>query len=304
MQTGTTMRPTRRSVTMALALLVGAVGAPFAARAAEVEGVTAAVWAVSDASTGEVLAAQGLEQPSKIASIAKVMTALVIVELAAEKPEILDEEVAFSDAAVTRAGTKTGLKAGERLSVRDALYGLLLPSGNDAGYALARHFNARLANDGQAQGGAGSGAFLAAMNRKAQALGMTQSHFRSSFGDAGGPNAKTSSPRDLLILARAAMANPLFRTIVGTRRHAAKTKDAAGAERTVTWENGNKLLGRPGITGIKTGVNKSAGSCLLTEATVDGRRYHVVVLGSRNNVERFNDTLKLLASVSGRGKRQ
>lgn len=290
-----------------MAALVAASGpllAPSAAHAAEaaaVEGVTAAAWAVADAETGEVLASHELERPSNIASVTKLMTLLVVTEMAAARPAILDEELSFAERAVAIGGTKTGLAAGERISVREALYGLMLPSGNDAGYMLAIHFGAPMVAAGvEATPASAYKAFVAAMNRKARALGMTQTRYSSAFGDALDPDRRTSSARDQLILARAAMANPLVRQVVGTREHETIARTASGAERRVAWHNTNELLGRPGVTGIKTGSNRSAHSCLLTEVSVDGRRYHVAVLGSRTSADRYNDTLKVLKSVTGR----
>lgn len=294
----------RRSLSAAIALaLAPALTAPLAAQtteASQIEGVTASAWAVADAETGAVLASHELERPSNIASITKLMTALVVAEMAAADPATLDEELSFSERAVAITGTETGLTVGERISVRDAFYGLMLPSGNDAGYMLAVHFGPRLAGTGEAADApVAYKAFVAAMNRKARALGMAQTHYSSAFGDSRNPDTRTSSAHDQLILARAAMANPLVRQVVGTLDHEAKVRTASGSERRVVWHNRNELLGRPGVTGIKTGSNRSAQACLLLEVSVAGRRYHVVVLGSHTNADRYNDALKLLASATG-----
>lgn len=291
-----------RPMMMALALAAGPLLAPSAARAADtvhVEGVTAAGWAIADAETGKVLASHDLDKPTKIASVTKVMTALVVADMAKKDPGVLDEEITFSERAVAIYGTKTGLKAGERIRVRDALYGLMLPSGNDAGIMFAQYFSPRLANGDEAGSEAGSKPFIAAMNRKAKELGMTETQYSQSFNDGPGPERKTSSPRDLLILARAVMADPLVSKVVGTVTHDAKARAADGAERTIIWQNTNKLLGRPGVAGIKTGMTPVAKYCLLAEIGVKGRRYHIVVLGSRTDADRYNDVLKVLAAVTG-----
>ena len=301
------LRAACRPMMMALALAAGPLLAPAAVHAADtvqVEGVTATAWAVADAETGKVLASQELDKPAKIASVTKLMTALVVAELAAKDPSVLDEEITFSERAVKIYGTKTGLQAGERLRVRDALYGLMLPSGNDAGIMFAQYFSPRLAErDGTAGEPDSSQPFIAAMNRKAKELGMTETQYSASFNDGAGPDRKTSSPRDLLILARAAMANPLVSKVVGTVNHDAKARTADGAERTIVWQNTNKLLGRAGVTGIKTGMTPVAKFCLLAEIAVKGRRYHIVVLGSRTDADRYNDTLKILAAVTGNSVR-
>lgn len=263
----------------------------------ELDRITAPAWAAAEAGTGQVIVSERLDEPSKIASLAKMMTALVIADYAASHPEVLDETVTFSAGAVARRGTKTGLKAGERLSVREALYGLLLPSGNDAGYALARHFNARFADDPEAGAKRNGLAFVAEMNRQAQALGMTNSRFRSSFGDGGTPDDRTSTPRDLLTLARALAANPLLHKIYSTRTYEGTAHDAQGNARSVTWTNTNKLLRYPQVSGMKTGFNKSARACLVVEVKIEGKVYHIVVLGSPNDAQRYADARAIIRHI-------
>lgn len=256
--------------------------------------ITARGWAVAEAQTGRVVASHELDTPLKSASITKTMTALLVAELSAAHPEILGEVVIFSEAAVAKVGTKTGLKAGERLTVHDALYGLMLPSGNDAGVAFSQHFNARLTPGDASDDGRG---FIAAMNRRAQALGMDNTVYRSAFGDGGTDDDRTTTPRDLLTLARAAMAQPLVRTVVGTRGYATEATDGEGRKRYVAWSNSNRMLAYPEATGIKTGTTKRAGACLLTEIAIDGVKHHLVALGSTGDEQRYVDTLLMVAMV-------
>lgn len=281
-----------------LLLLAACAGGPrtaaLPAAAPQLERITATAWGVADAETGEILAAKAPDTPLKSASITKTMTALLVTELAAQSPEVLEETVTFSEAAVARKGSKTGLKAHESLSVRDTLYALMLPSGNDAGYALAQHFNQRFTPGDTSINGKG---FIAAMNRRAQALGMKDTIYRSSFGDGGTVDDRTTTVRDLLTLARTATAQPLLKQVIGTRTYATRAGNGNGGTRHVSWSNTNRLLAYPNVSGVKTGTTRTAGACLLTEMTIDGRRYHIVVLGSRGSEQRYVDTLMIAEHV-------
>src|SRR5688500_1748972 len=106
--------------------------------------VTAKSWAVADGKTGELLWGHEATTPRKAASTAKMMCAYVVLRLADADSKVLDETVTFSERADKTSGSTADIRAGESLPVRECLYGLLLPSGNDAGVALAEHFGPRL----------------------------------------------------------------------------------------------------------------------------------------------------------------
>ncbi len=155
-----------------------------------------------------------------------------------------------------------GLRAGERVSVRNLLYALLLGSANDAADALAIHVSGDRAR------------FVTAMNRRAERLGMGETRFFSATGldDRG-----RSTARDLLTLVRAADAEPAFRSIVATRFH--EIPAPKGRDRRV--QNRNALLWLyPGAVGTKTGFTAGADFCLIATAERDGRRLIAIVLGS------------------------
>ncbi|MGQ9458093.1 MAG: D-alanyl-D-alanine carboxypeptidase family protein [Anaerolineae bacterium] len=219
---------------------------------------------LGDETTGQVLWEKNAHEPRAVASTTKIMTALIILERAH-----LDEEVVVSTAAAYTGGNKVGLAPGERLSVRDLLYGLLLNSGNDAATALAEHVAGTTA------------AFADLMNAKAQALGMAHTHFVNPHGlDAEG---HYSSAYDLWLLAREAMKNSTFREIVAT----------------LSWTSGARMYGNlnlllttyPGADGIKTGTSDWAGECLVASAMRRGHRLIAVVLHSP---DRYRDATTLL----------
>jgi len=247
---------------------------------------TAPAWAVVDADSGEFLLGKDADAIRQQASVTKIMTALVVLERAAATPALLADAVAIS----TRAGTETGstaqLRPGDRVTVADLLYGLLLPSGNDAAVALAEHVGAGC-------DGAGDPLerFVAAMNARAATLGLEGTKY-------GNPHGLTvegcgSTPREIAALARAALAHDLFRTVVATRQRTVTLENVDGYRREVVWNNTNRLLGIEGYAGIKTGTTTPAGCCLAACGERGGRRLIVVVLGSTSTESRYADARNL-----------
>jgi serine-type D-Ala-D-Ala carboxypeptidase (penicillin-binding protein 5/6) len=169
-----------------------------------------------------------------------------------------------------------GLRAGERMSVRDLLYGLLLPSGNDAALTLA-------------DGVAGSeGAFVAMMNRQAHKLGLDDTSYANPIGlDAP---ANYTSPRDLADLTLALRHDELFRKIVNTPRITLETGDHP---RTITNRN-TLLLAHPWVNGVKTGYTAAAGNVLVATGTRKGVTLLSVVMGEPTEASRDSDSLALL----------
>ena len=229
-----------------------------------------------DVGFGQVLFQRAPDRPLPVASLTKLMTALLVLEREAGH---LDRKVRIDpDAVFGRrdygAGSTLGLRAGERISVRDLLEGLLLASANDVAEALAIE-----------EAGSVS-AFVTAMNQRARALGMRQTHFASPHGldDRG-----MSSAADLLRLDRAASAIPAFARLV-QRRVAVVRSDRAPIRRI---QNRNVLLWLyPGATGVKTGYTVGADYCLIATASRGGRELAVVLLGGRDEV--FSDAAALL----------
>src|SRR5262245_37057102 len=213
--------------------------------------VSAKAWAIADGKTGKLLWGVREKESAAIASVTKIMTAWIVLQLAHDNARVLDEVVTFSERAAKTPGSSSHLRAGDRVAVRDLLYGLLLPSGNDAAVALGEHFGGRL---GEAKPGEETLVrFVAEMNRRAQALELAE----TKYLDPHGLGRNLSSARDLAVLTWNALKNPLFGKYVETRRHSCEVSDAEGKKRTVTWENGNRLLGIEGYEGVKTGTTSA-----------------------------------------------
>lgn len=262
--------------------------------------VTARAWIITEGKTGKVLWGFNENLPSKTASTTKMMCAYVVLGLVEKNPEVFKERVTFSKLADNTPGSTADIKAGESVTVEECLYGLLLPSGNDAGNALAEHFNARLAppepghpRDLFTTNYATRANFIAEMNRTARQMGLTNTIYRSSFGDGGTDDERTSTASDLARLAWTAMQNPVFRKYVGTRRFECAVRMPNGKTRPGIWENSNKLLDIEGYDGVKTGTTTLAGNCLVSSGHRGDDHLFVVVLGATSDVGRFVDSRNL-----------
>ncbi|HEX6401227.1 MAG TPA: D-alanyl-D-alanine carboxypeptidase family protein, partial [Actinomycetota bacterium] len=229
-----------------------------------------------DLSVDQVLFERAANQAMPIASLTKVMTALLVLERDGDR---LDRPIRVDPSAVFDRGdygasSTLGLRAGERLSVRGLLAGLLLGSANDAAEALAID-------------AAGSvSAFVDRMNRRARELGMRRTRFASPHGldDRG-----VSTAADLGRLVRAAMGEPAFAQLVSRRR---VEIDPPGRP-TRRIQNRNVLLWLyRGATGVKTGFTSLAGTCLIATARRGDRELAAIVLGGRDEV--FSDAAALL----------
>jgi D-alanyl-D-alanine carboxypeptidase (penicillin-binding protein 5/6) len=256
--------------------------------------VTSKAWAIMDAESGQLLAGDHADEERDPASTTKIMTAFLITSLAEQDPAVLDEVVTFSERADKTTGSTSGLNAGEQLPVGELLFGLMLPSGNDAAVALAEHFGERLStntNDSGDEPISAYDAFIAAMNRKAAEIGMTSTHFENPHGLPS--DEHRASAHDLARLASSAFKQPVFRKYVSTPQHGATVDSVSGYRRNVVWRNTNQLLRTTGYDGIKTGTTGAAGNCLVSTAERDGRRLIVVVLGAPSTESRYADTRNL-----------
>ncbi len=231
------------------------------------KGVKAKGAVLADAATGQVLWSRALDTERPMASVTKVMTALLVLEA-----DDLGQQIRVPKAAFTYAwkngGESAALHPGDTLTAQQLLNALLLPSGADAAYTLASTY------------GPGLAAFVAKMNATAAQLGMTQTHFTSPDGLPYPTETATySTPADLLKLGLAAMKYPVFRSIVDQRFY--NLPKQKGQHHQYWWDNTDGLIGSyPGALGIKTGYTDKALHCLLFEAVRNGRTLIGVVLGS------------------------
>jgi serine-type D-Ala-D-Ala carboxypeptidase (penicillin-binding protein 5/6) len=258
--------------------------------------VTCKAWAIGDARTGKLLWGGGEADARPMASTTKIMTAWLVMKLAKEDPSILDEEAVFSERADDTPGSTAAIRAGERLSIRELLYGLLLPSGNDASVALAEHFGSRFSageeNDEESDEEQDAlELFVAEMNREAERLGLGETRFANPHGLSA--NGHRASARDLLKLAWTAMQEPRFREYVQTRQRGCCVIGPGGYQRNVVWKNTNQLLGTEGYLGVKTGTTSAAGACLVSVGRRNDDELMVVILGAASTESRYTDTRNL-----------
>jgi D-alanyl-D-alanine carboxypeptidase (penicillin-binding protein 5/6) len=255
--------------------------------------VTAKAWVIGDGKTGRVLWGSEQDTPRAIASTTKIMTAWIVLSLCEKDKSLLDETVTFSERADKTSGSTSAIQAGEKLAVRDLLYGLLLPSGNDASVALAEHFGRYFLEGSDAeQPGRDEclDAFVGQMNKTAKSLEMA----RTSYLDPHGLGKNEASAADLLRLTYTAMQNETFRRYVQTQRHTCTVAKPDGQTREANWKNTNVALGIEGFDGVKTGTTNAAGACLVASCHRGGDHLLVVVLGSTSPEGRYVDARNLL----------
>jgi serine-type D-Ala-D-Ala carboxypeptidase (penicillin-binding protein 5/6) len=227
-------------------------------------------WLLVDEGSGDVLAEHDADAARPIASATKLMTAYIVL-----RRLDLDEEVTAPEYAAVPGESLMGLRAGEVVSVRDLLYGLLIASGNDAATALALRVSGSIPD------------FVALMNRTASKLGLGQTNYVDPIGLDGG---NVSSARDLASLATRLRRDRLFRKIVDTERIT-----VGSGEDEHRLENRNTLvLEEPFVNGVKTGTTLAAGYVLVGSGEQRGIDLVSAVLGTPGEAERDAATLELL----------
>lgn len=254
--------------------------------------VSAKAWTIGDMENDTVWEHFNGDTPVPIASTTKVMTAHIVSTFIYDNPAVLDEIVLFSQRADRTIGSTAGIRAGEQITVRELLYGLLLPSGNDAAVALAEHFGDRCgASQSDPESKDPLTKFVARMNDEAAKLGMKNSHFANPHGLPD--EAHLSTANDLLKLARVAAKHRQIKECANCRQHGCRLLGPGGYQRNILWKNTNRLLEIEGYEGLKTGTTTPAGSCLISLAEHQNRRVCVVVLGASSDENRYLDTRNL-----------
>ena len=226
---------------------------------------------VIDRNTNTILFGKKENEKRKMASTTKIMTCLIVLE-----NSNLSETVEISKKSAGTGGSRLGLKTGDKITVNDLLYGLMLCSGNDTAVALAEHV-----------GGSIEG-FANIMNNRAKELGLENTHFITPHGLDADDHYTTAF--ELAKLANIALKNDTFRKIVGTKTYTVKIN---GNPKQIT--NTNELLGNlNGVYGVKTGFTNGANRCLVTACKRNNMDIICVVLGADTKKFRTKDSIKLI----------
>jgi D-alanyl-D-alanine carboxypeptidase (penicillin-binding protein 5/6) len=251
---------------------------------------TCKAWAIGESETGKLLWGFNEGERRDIASTTKIMPAYLVFKHAESHPEVLDEIIEFSQRADETEGSTAGVRTGEKISVRELLYGLMLPSGNDASVALAEHFGTRLAPPNKKYASSYD-AFIGAMNEVANELGMDTTRYENPNGLP--EKGHQSCAGDLLKLTHASMQLPMFCEYVSTPKRGCTVEGPGGYKRNLLWKNTNKLLGIEGYDGVKTGTTTAAGACLVSQSSRGGKPLTIVVLGATSSDGRYVDSKNL-----------
>lgn len=272
----------------AFCVLVGAVVNPIA---------RADSYIIVDNQSGRVLGGSDENQKVQVASLTKVATAAVILDMVQIQRLALSEMVTVGALAMRAGGANpVGLMEGDQMSVRDLLYCALLASDNIAAMALAQHAGSRLPNP---ESLSAAGNFVAHMNALARRLQMKRTLFLNPTGIDGSEGTQPhSTAADMARLTRYAYSEADFPFFVAQGSRTVKVV-RGGQEMSFSIRNTNELLGQEEIDGVKTGQTARAGGCLILsselspEVKKDGattyvspRRIHIVLLGSRDRFSR------------------
>lgn len=235
---------------------------------------------------GTVYYARSADEQVKIASITKVMTAILAVENCK-----MDQKITVSNAAATVGNSTAGLLEGDELTVKQALRGLMIPSGNDAAIALAEHVGKKL--DPKTKDAVAT--FVKAMNERAKKLGCTGTLFENphglDFDEWAGDMHSTA--HDVALMMQEAMKDDTIREVIASKDPWIEVTGADGSDHSHSMDTHNVLLGQDGNIGGKTGTTDDAGYCFASAYNRDGDEIYTVVLNSSTTDQRFADTATL-----------
>lgn len=265
--------------------------------------VTCRNWVCLDGDSLDVIYGLRANEEREMASVTKVMTCLLTIEFINQYRVDLEKTCYLvSKRASKLGGTTANLRLDDYVCVKDLLFGLMLPSGNDAAQTLAENvvthklildkhdgcdpntlnYDEEVPREVNLEE-----EFYKMMNQKARKLGLFHTNYDSSHGLSNELNY--SSCIDQAKLAVLAMKDPLFREIVSTPVYTGII-ERNGREIELVWRNTNRLLDRRGYLGIKTGITNTAGGCLCSAYQNKGINVVTVVFGSRDHNTRFSDT--------------
>jgi len=222
------------------------------------------------------------------ASVSKILTALVAIKYGNLQASV----TVGQEAVIAEAGASLcNIKPGDTLTLEQLLYGLMLPSGNDAGAAIAVYMEGSI------------GGFSDLMNQEARALGATDSHFVNPHG-LHDENHYTT-PYDLYLIFNEALKYPEFRTVIGTLAYTAEYMDGDGNPKTQTWKNSNQYLSGEQdppqgqlILGGKTGTTQAAGSCLIIVSENEHQEEYIsVILKASDRARLYEDMTNIISKI-------
>ncbi len=223
-----------------------------------------ASYIVYDMDSERMLYGSNVNDKFLVASTSKIMTAIVAIENGN-----IDSEVVVTKDILSAVGSSIYLEVGEKISLKNLLYGMMLRSGNDAATMIAVHISGSMEK------------FTEKMNEYAKNIGMNDTLFYNSHGLENNEGlGNTSTAYDMAILTSYAMRNPKFRKIVGTKSYSCKSN-----KKSYSWQNKNKLLSYDYITGGKTGYTKKAKRTLVTTGVINNTNIVVVTLKESNDWE-------------------
>lgn len=235
---------------------------------------------------GTVYYARSADEQVKIASITKVMTAILAVENCK-----MDEKITVSNAAAAVGNSTAGLLEGDELTVEQALRGLMIPSGNDAAIALAEHVGKKL--DPKTKDAVAT--FVKAMNERAKKLGCTGTLFENphglDFDEWAGDMHSTA--HDVALMMQEAMKDDTIREVMASKDPWIEVTGADGSDHSHSMDTHNVLFDQDGNIGGKTGTTDDAGYCFASAYNRDGDEIYTVVLNSSTTDQRFADTATL-----------
>ncbi len=263
--------------------------------------LSAKAWAIYDSNTDQLLCGHLERERREIASLTKIMTAYTaICTIVRLDMNVLDSKVETSFDASMMAGTTADLAEGDVLSVWDMLHAMLLPSGNDAAYALAEYFGLLLMETGT-KGADPILTFVSEMNRNAKILGLSNTTFASPHGLQNALNKSTA--HDVAKLAAVCMKSPLFAEVVKKSKYTCLGLDMFGSQKMFMWVNTNKLLAK-GFDGLKTGITPTAGPCLASSFRDGSFNLILVVLACKSPDHRWCEVMLMkdwaVARLSGK----
>lgn len=283
----------------------------------DISTVTAESWSIMDAD-GNLLWTYNGDVPRRAASTTKIMSTLIVLKLAKKDPSVLNEIVTVSESAAKTRGSTAKLEPGDKVDLKTLLYAFMIPSGNDAGNAIAEHLNDRFTppdliqfpppkqnyvnleeliyHESLLRGPRAN--FVAEMNRTARELGMNNTYYVSAFGDGGDYALYTTTTNDLVKLGYEAYKYDLIRDIVKQKFYNYTVVQKDGSTRDIELENTNPLLHitpPEGVVydGIKTGYTARAKACLVATGKMNGVRLFVAFTKSESKETRLTDAVKL-----------